>query len=121
MEHRRLLYVGGLDSRVDENTLTAAFVPFGPVKEVEIPKDPVTRTNRGFGFVRFHDVEDAEAARDNMNNAELHGRTLKVDVAKQQKAVTTKQVRIIMRPFINTPDCLQNHINTPLGHLASKA
>ena len=106
MEHRKLLYVGGLDSRVDENTLTGAFIPFGPVKEVEIPLDPVTRSNRGFGFVRFHDAEDAEAARDNMNNAELHGRTLKVDVAKQQKTVTTKQVR-------PCPTIIRKHILLP--------
>lgn len=92
MEHRRLLYVGGLDARVDENTLQAAFIPFGPVKEVEIPIDPVTKSNRGFGFVRFYEIEDAEAARDNMNNAELFGRVLKVDVAKQQKQVTTTKV-----------------------------
>lgn len=106
MEHHCLLYVGGLDSRVDENTLNAAFIPFGPIKEVEIPRDQVTKSNRGFGFVRFHDIEDAQAARDNMNDAELYGRTLKVDVAKQQKTFTTKHVSLKQNLGMNSNDSL---------------
>lgn len=36
---RKMLYVGGLDPSVDEATLHAAFIPFGNIKEVNIPKD----------------------------------------------------------------------------------
>lgn len=36
---RKFLYVGGLEPTVDEATLHAAFIPFGNIKEVNIPKD----------------------------------------------------------------------------------
>jgi RNA recognition motif-containing protein len=36
---RNLLYVGGLENEVTEDILFAAFVPFGPLRSVQIPKD----------------------------------------------------------------------------------
>ena len=38
-QNSRILYVGGLADNVDEATLQAAFIPFGPIAEVNIPKD----------------------------------------------------------------------------------
>ena len=35
----KMLFVGSLDSTVNEEILYAAFVPFGIIKEVHIPKD----------------------------------------------------------------------------------
>ena len=43
--------------------------------------------HRGFAFVQFEDRGDAADAIDNMNNAELFGRVLKVNVAKPSAAV----------------------------------
>lgn len=72
------LYVGGLEESVNDATLHAAFIPFGDIKDVNIPMDHATGKHRGFGFVEFEDKEDAAAAVENMNNAELFGRVLKV-------------------------------------------
>ena len=36
---RNLLYVGGLEQQVTEDVLFAAFVPFGPLRSVQIPRD----------------------------------------------------------------------------------
>lgn len=36
---RKVLFVGGLDPSVNEEVLHAAFIPFGIIKEVNIPKD----------------------------------------------------------------------------------
>ena len=36
---RKMLFVGGLDASVNEEILHAAFIPFGMIKEVNIPKD----------------------------------------------------------------------------------
>ena len=63
---------GGLDETVDEAILHAAFIPFGEIKEVQIPKDNSTQKNRGFGFVDFEEVDDAAAAMDNMNSELAH-------------------------------------------------
>ena len=41
--------------------------------------------HRGFGFIEFEVKEDAGDAIDNMNNAELYGRTLRVNYAQPMK------------------------------------
>lgn len=41
---KRALYVGGLDKQVTEQVLYSAFVPFGPLKSVQVPMDYSTRT-----------------------------------------------------------------------------
>lgn len=89
---RRILYVGGLSDEVDENILRATFVPFGEIMDINLPKDYVKDSHRGFGFVEFELEEDALAATDNMNNAELFGRTLRVNTAKPPKTVGGKAV-----------------------------
>ena len=80
--------VAGLTDDVDEETLKAAFVPFGPVLGVELPIDPKTEKHRGFGFVTFEEVEDAAEAIDNMHLAELFGSVLKVNVANPSKTLS---------------------------------
>ena len=76
------LYVGGLEESVTEELLHAAFIPFGNIQEVQIPRDHKENTNRGFGFVQYHVEDDAAAAMDNMDGAELEGRVLRVNIAK---------------------------------------
>lgn len=80
--NKRMLYVGGLAEEVDEKVLQAAFLPFGDIMEVQIPLDFETQAHKGFGFVEFEAAEDARAAMDNMHEAELFGRTIRVNVAK---------------------------------------
>ena len=63
------LYVGGLESTVNEAALHSAFIPFGEIKEVSLPLDHATGTHRGFGFVEFEAAEDAADAMDNMHNS----------------------------------------------------
>ncbi|ELU07293.1 hypothetical protein CAPTEDRAFT_153839 [Capitella teleta] len=65
--------------------LNAAFIPFGDILDVQIPLDYETEKHRGFAFVEFETVEDCSAAIDNMNDAELYGRTIRVNLAKPQK------------------------------------
>jgi peptidylprolyl isomerase len=82
------VYVGGLDQSVTMHTLAEAFVPFGEVVDITLPKPDVPNTNeahRGFGYVEFDLPEDAKEAIDNMDGSELYGRTIKVAAAKPQK------------------------------------
>ncbi|KAJ1921685.1 hypothetical protein H4219_000417 [Mycoemilia scoparia] len=77
---------GGLPQEVTEETLCAAFLPFGVITEVNLPNDPKTHNiHRGFGFVEFEDPDDAAAALDNMNRSEMFGRTIHVKVARPGK------------------------------------
>ncbi|KAJ3634458.1 hypothetical protein Zmor_016467 [Zophobas morio] len=76
--------LGGLDQEVTKEILHAAFIPFGEIFDIIIPIDYETGKHRGFAFVEFFTVEDASAAIDNMNDSELLGHTIRVNVAKPQ-------------------------------------
>ncbi|XP_067928634.1 peptidyl-prolyl cis-trans isomerase E-like isoform X2 [Watersipora subatra] len=75
----------GLAEEVDEKILEAAFIPFGGIIDINIPLDYETEKHRGFAFVEFELQEDAAAAMDNMNDSELFGRTIRVNLAKPMK------------------------------------
>ena len=72
---------GGLAEEVNESILHSAFIPFGDIKDVKTPLDQATQKHRSFGFVTFLEREDAAAAMDNMDGAELYGRVLTVNYA----------------------------------------
>lgn len=86
-----VLYIGGLDENVTEKTLEAAFLPFGDLVRILLPKDATTGTHRGFGFVEYEEAEDAAQAEANMDDSQMYGRVLRVKVAKpnaiQQQSV----------------------------------
>ncbi|XP_069128336.1 peptidyl-prolyl cis-trans isomerase E-like [Argopecten irradians] len=82
---KRIVYVGGLAEEVDEKILHAAFIPFGDITDIQIPLDYETEKHRGFAFIEFELLEDSAAAVDNMNESELFGRTIRVNIAKPMK------------------------------------
>lgn len=82
------LYVGGLAPMVTTMTLHEAFIPFGPIADISLPEPELksnTDPHRGFGYVEFETVQDAKEAIDNMDQSELFGRVIKVNVAKERK------------------------------------
>lgn len=82
------VYVGGLDNHVTVNALHAAFIPFGEIVDITLPKPQLpssTDPHRGYGYVEFEIEQDAKEAIDNMDQSELYGRVIKVSVAKPQK------------------------------------
>ncbi|KAL1923521.1 uncharacterized protein VTP21DRAFT_8501 [Calcarisporiella thermophila] len=82
-DHKSTIFVGGLDEQVNEQTLHAAFLPFGEIITVNMPPDPSSHNkHRGFGFIEFEHAEDAKAAVDNMHLSELFGRTIKVNLSR---------------------------------------
>ncbi|KZF19972.1 hypothetical protein L228DRAFT_285363 [Xylona heveae TC161] len=82
------IYVGGLDNAVTTQTLHAAFLPFGEIVDISLPKPEASSSHephRGFGYVEFEISSDAREAIDNMDQSELYGRVIKVAAAKPQK------------------------------------
>ena len=82
------VFVGGLDQAVTQQTLFHAFLPFGDIVEVNLPKPDLPNSNdthRGFGYVEFEAASDATDAIDNMDRSELYGQVIKVAAAKPQK------------------------------------
>ncbi|XP_053993888.1 peptidyl-prolyl cis-trans isomerase E-like [Hylaeus volcanicus] len=79
---KRVLYVGNLDDNVTKEILEAAFIPFGDIRTIAIPKDRLTGKHRGFGFVEYEEEEDAQHSIANMHDSELYGRVLTVNLAR---------------------------------------
>jgi RNA recognition motif-containing protein len=82
------VFVGGLDQAVTQQTLYHAFLPFGDIVEVNLPKPDLPgakEEHRGFGYVEFETATDANDAIDNMDRSELYGQVIKVAAAKPQK------------------------------------
>ena len=51
-DRKRTLYVGGVSEKMKEETLKAAFIAFGDIKDVQIPLDMAT----GKSFFFFVDA-----------------------------------------------------------------
>ena len=73
-----------LVARVDpeactEELLWELFLQAGPIANVHIPKDKVTNTHQGFGFVEFKTEEDSDYAIKIMQMIKLHGQPLRLN------------------------------------------
>jgi len=99
-----MIYMGGLAEEVDEKMIQASLIPFGDLVDINLPLDYETQKHRGFAFVEFESAEDAAAAIDNMNEAELYGRTIRVNLAKPQKLRNTGS-----KAVWDSDDWLQEH------------
>jgi RNA recognition motif-containing protein len=79
------LYVGNLSWDTTQDTLRAAFEADGrSVKEVTIMTDRDTGRPRGFGFVEMSSKNDADAAIQALDGANLDGRQIKVNEARER-------------------------------------
>ena len=79
------LFVGSLSWNTDDRGLYEAFAPFGGISEAVVITDRDTGRSRGFAFVTFEDDEGADKAVAALNNTELDGRTIRVDVAQDRR------------------------------------
>ncbi|RWQ99207.1 hypothetical protein C8Q69DRAFT_14504 [Paecilomyces variotii] len=78
------LFVGGLAWHTTDETLRQGFEKHGAIEEAIVVKDRDTNRSRGFGFVRFTNPEDADAAMNAMTNQEFDGRIIRVDKASER-------------------------------------
>jgi len=79
------VYVGDLDPQVNEALLWELFLQAGPVVNVHIPKDKLTQAHMGYGFVEFHNEEDADYAMKIMNMIKMFGKPIRVNKASRDK------------------------------------
>ncbi len=78
------LYVGNLSYETTEAAIRTAFEPHGEVASVNLITDRDTGRPKGFGFVEMGSAEEAQAAKSALDGTQLDGRSIKVDVAKEQ-------------------------------------
>ncbi|XVF55325.1 hypothetical protein PTKIN_Ptkin06aG0028100 [Pterospermum kingtungense] len=79
------LFISGLSRETTDEQLTEAFNPFGQLVEAKVIRDRATGRSKGFGFVTYTSIEEAEKAREEMNAKFLHGWAIFVDPAKPRE------------------------------------
>ncbi|CAM8937979.1 unnamed protein product [Rhodiola kirilowii] len=68
------VFVGGLDKDATEDDLKKVFSVVGEITEVRLMKNPLTKRNKGFAFLRFATVEQANRAVVELKNPVVNGK-----------------------------------------------
>ena len=79
------LYVGNFGYSVTDEQLEELFSTHGQVQSAKVIGD------KGFGFVEMSSAEEAEKAKDTLNETEFSGRTIRVNEANPQKPRTERR------------------------------
>ncbi|KAL1561342.1 zinc finger CCCH domain-containing protein 25-like [Salvia divinorum] len=80
------VYVGGIPFDLTEGDLLAVFAQYGEIVDVNLIRDKGTGKSKGFAFVAYEDQRSTNLAVDNLNGAQILGRTIRVDhVTKYKK------------------------------------
>lgn len=78
------IYVGNLSYSIDSFRLKEIFSEFGTVEDAKVITDFETGRSKGFGFVTFSSEDEANAAIEALNQKEVDGRPLVVNIARPQ-------------------------------------
>lgn len=83
------VYVGNLDERFTEPLMWEIMTHMGPVVNVHMPMDRVSRLHQGFGFVEFDTPESADYTARCLNGVRLYGKPLRVNKASADRQRAT--------------------------------
>ncbi|KAI0292702.1 hypothetical protein B0F90DRAFT_1645075 [Multifurca ochricompacta] len=73
--------ISNLSWNTNDDTLRQAFSQFGNIVDSIVMRDRETQRSRGFGFVTYSNDAEAGYAIEKMNDAELDGRRIRVNIA----------------------------------------
>ena len=85
------LFVGNLSYQTMENDLQDYFAQVGAVTSVNLMLDKMTGKSRGFAFVEFGSLEEANKAIEQFHNKEFQGRALTVNIARPREERAPQQ------------------------------
>ena len=80
------IYVGNLSYKVEENELRQIFEEYGEVASVKIITDKYSGRSKGFGFIEMNDEKQAKKAIEELNQKEVDGRQIIVNVARPRRS-----------------------------------
>ncbi|MDZ7776125.1 MAG: RNA-binding protein [Bacteroidales bacterium] len=78
------IYVGNLHYEISEDQLKEIFEEYGEVTSSKIISDRETGRSKGFGFIEMANEEEANQAISELNDAELKGRNMRVNEARER-------------------------------------
>ena len=73
------IYVGNLSYGVSEDNLKEVFEAYGQVSSCKVITDKYSGRSKGFGFVEMDNDSEAQAAIDQLDGAEIDGRSVRVN------------------------------------------
>ncbi|MCJ1408991.1 hypothetical protein MMC19_003068 [Ptychographa xylographoides] len=76
------LFVGNISFEATEDIIGEEFGKHGSVIGVRLPTDPESGNPKGFGYVQFGSIEEAQVAFDNMKGAAICGRPIRLDFGR---------------------------------------
>ena len=79
------IYIGNLSYDMSEEDLRSSFEDHGTVDSAKIIMDRESGRSEGFGFVEMPDNSEATAAIQELNEAMVNGRPLRVNEAKPRR------------------------------------
>jgi len=79
------LFVGNLSYQTMENDLQEYFSQAGVVSSVNLMLDKFTGKSRGFAFIEFASMDEANKAVEMFHNKEFQGRQLTVNIARPRE------------------------------------
>ncbi len=84
---RRELFIRSLPASATTESLAEHFSQTYVIKHAVVVLDPKTKQSKGYGFVTFADVEDAQAALEELNGSTFEGKKIKVEYAQPRQRV----------------------------------
>lgn len=79
------IYVSNLSFNIKDEDLREFFAPYGEVTSAKVINDKFTGQSRGFGFVEMSDTAAANKAIQELNDATVDGRNIKVMEARPKE------------------------------------
>jgi RNA recognition motif-containing protein len=76
------IYAGNLPYKIKEEELKRLFEAHGEVSSAKIVTDRETGRSKGFGFIEMPNEGEANNAISQLNDAEVMGRNIQVNVAR---------------------------------------
>ncbi|KAJ5652358.1 hypothetical protein N7507_009784 [Penicillium longicatenatum] len=80
------LFVGNLPFSATEDALRDVFAEQGSILGIRLPTDPESGRPKGFGYVQYSSVEEAQAAHSQLAGTEIDGRPLRLDFSTPRPA-----------------------------------
>ncbi|CAO3568405.1 unnamed protein product [Mortierella alpina] len=79
------IFAGGLPYNLTEGDVICVFSQFGEIAGINLVRDKDTGKSKGFAFIKYVDQRSTILAVDNLNSAQIGGRTIRVDHVQNYK------------------------------------
>jgi len=87
------IFVAQLNFRINNDYLKEIFDEYGEVSSAKVITDKSTGRSKGYGFVEMPNEQDALRAIEELNGAELEGKTIVVKKANPKPASNERESR----------------------------